>query len=170
MNNIYSLASISSERTQNAIHKLSKLLRYVLYDNNQTEVPLENEIDFINNYLELVKLRLSSKVNVTFNIKGDITNWQIAPMLFISLIENAFKHGVNGSENSFVDITLDVTNEKLRFLVKNSLFPKPNYDKSGSGIGLDNLIKRISIIYGKNGSFKYFSENNEFIALIIIKR
>ena len=170
LNNIYSLASISTERTQSAVHQLSKLLRYVLYDNNQTEVPLQNEIDFINNYLDLIRLRLSSRVDISFNITGDSSNWNIAPMLFISLIENAFKHGISSSEKSFVNINLVLTETTLDFSVKNSLFPKPKDDRSGSGIGLDNLKRRLDIIYKKNARFKTETKDNQFTAEINIIR
>ena len=170
LNNIYSLVAISQDRAQSAIHQLSKLLRYVLYDNYETEVPLSKEIEFINNYLDLVKLRFSSKADISFEIKGEPSEWNIAPMLFISLIENAFKHGINGSGKSFVHINLFVDNEKLLFDVANSYFYKHSDDRSGSGIGLDNLRTRLAISYGKNASFTAGRKDDKFMSEIRILR
>ena len=91
-------------------------------------------------------------------------------MLFISLIENAFKHGISSSEKSFVNINLVLTETTLDFSVKNSLFPKPKDDRSGSGIGLDNLKRRLDIIYKKNARFKTETKDNQFTAEINIVR
>ena len=168
LNNIYSLVAISQDHAQSAIHQLSKLLRYVLYDNDQEEVDLVKEIDFINNYLDLVKLRFSSKVEITFSIEGETKDWQIAPMIFISLIENAFKHGINSIGKSYVHIKLTLNENQLIFRVINSYFEKSNDDRSGSGIGLDNLQKRLSLIYGKNAKFIAERNIDPFEAEIII--
>lgn len=149
LNNIYSLIAFSPDKAQQAVHDLSKLLRYVLYDNNQHYVPLEKELDFIRNYVELMRLRLPGEVDVRVDFPcGEYKGVLIAPLLFISLIENAFKHGVSNSKPSFIHIALCVESDReITCTIQNSYFPKDNDDKSGSGIGLSNLRKRLELLY-----------------------
>lgn len=107
LNNIYSLIAISPERAQSAVLELSKLLRYVLYENTQPYVPMEKELEFNHNYIELMRLRLARHVQVDVNIPtGLCRGYKIAPLLFITLIENAFKHGTSASTRSFVKINM----------------------------------------------------------------
>lgn len=166
LNNIYSLIVFSPERAQDAVHDLSRLLRYVLYESSHSKVPLEKELDFISNYVELMRIRLPENVKLSTEIKREsITGVFIAPLLFISLIENAFKHGVSNNKPSFINIFINVDDGKLICRIENSSFPKESKDKSGSGIGLVNLRKRLSLLYPGNYSFtseqrgeNYFSE------------
>ncbi|MEG1675919.1 MAG: histidine kinase [Bacteroidales bacterium] len=168
LNNIYSLVGISPEKAQDAIHQLSKLLRYVLYDNNTEEVPISQEIEFIENYLDLVRLRFSSKVKINFNILGTSQEVRIAPLLFISLVENAFKHGISTKSESFVNILLDLsTPGEVRFEVLNSYFPRGDEDKSGSGIGLENLRKRLSLMY--DGRYEFIAKREGDIYISSVK-
>lgn len=170
LNNIYSLIGFSQERAQEAVHQLSKLLRYVLYDNNQTEVPVSQEIGFMQNYLDLVRLRFSSKVEIDFRVTGTHTELPVAPLLFVSLIENSFKHGVSTSEKSFVRIHLDLTvPDRLIFTSENSFFPKNEQDRSGSGIGLENLRKRLALIYREKATFIAEKREDTFFAEVIIR-
>lgn len=106
LNNIYSLIAFSPERAQEAVHDLSRLLRYVLYDSSQPMVPLEKELDFIRNYVELMRIRLPEHVKLTTDISAATPETQVAPLLFISLIENAFKHGVSHNKPSFIDLKI----------------------------------------------------------------
>ena len=149
LNNIYSLISFSPERAQGAVHELSKLLRYVLYENNQHFVPLEKELDFLRNYIELMRIRLPEQVKLETRIEsGEASSALIAPLLFISLIENAFKHGVSYSNPSFIHIQIMAADRyNLTCEITNSFFPKSDQDKSGSGIGLSNLRKRLELLY-----------------------
>lgn len=149
LNNIYSLIAFSPEKAQQAVHDLSKLLRYVLYENNQHFVPMEKEMAFIRNYVELMRIRLPEQVDVQVDLpeKG-CEQVAIAPLLFISLIENAFKHGVSNSRPSFIRIALQiVAARQVVCTIRNSYFPKDKQDKSGSGIGLVNLEKRLALLY-----------------------
>ena len=113
LNNIYALIAFDSDKAQQAVQELSKLLRYVLYDNQQTYVPLCKEVDFIRNYIELMRIRLSSNVKMTtqFDIQPD-SQTLIAPLIFISLIENAFKHGISPTETSFISIRISESNKR----------------------------------------------------------
>lgn len=154
LNNIYALTAFDTEKAQQAIQELSKLLRYVLYDNQATFVPLAKEVDFIRNYIELMRIRVSAqvKINTNFQIRPDSQS-PVAPLLFISLIENAFKHGVSPTEPSFIDITLTEDEHKINCMIRNSNYPKNSMDKSGSGIGLEQVHKRLELLYA--GHYKW---------------
>ena len=148
LNNIYALIAFDTDKAQQAVQELSKLLRYVLYDNQQTYVPLGKETDFIRNYIELMRIRLSSNVQMTTQI--DIlpdSQTLIAPLIFISLIENAFKHGISPTERSFIHIHLAENETEVICEISNSNHPKNIMDKSGSGIGLEQVSRRLEILY-----------------------
>ncbi|MBC8594776.1 histidine kinase [Oscillospiraceae bacterium N12] len=148
LNNIYALIAFDSDKAQMAVQELSKLLRHVLYDNQQTYVSLGKEMDFIRNYIELMRIRLSSNVKVETYINIDPDNrTEIAPLIFISLIENAFKHGISPTEPSFIRIVFSETNGEVKCEITNSYHPKAETDKSGSGIGLEQVSKRLALIY-----------------------
>lgn len=172
LNNIYALIAFDSDKAQQAVQDLSKLLRYVLYDNQEMFVPLQKEIDFIKNYIELMRIRVSAKVNIVteFNIKPQ-SQTPIAPLIFISLIENAFKHGISPSGESFINISISENDNEIICVIKNSNFPKTEKDKSGSGIGLEQVRKRLEIIYQGNYKWEcYLSDNGKiYNSSIVIK-
>ncbi len=147
LNNIYSLIGISANDSQEAVLKLSKLMRYLLYDSDQGETRLSSEIEFMNNYIDLMRLRLSEKVQLAVSFPEKYENLSIPPLLFISVIENAFKHGISYREKSFVDIRMDVSKEMINFSCTNSYFKKVNETDNPSGIGLDNLKKRLALLF-----------------------
>jgi len=158
LNNIYSLVIVKPEKAQEAIHRLSNLLRYALYENNTNFVPLNNELKFIESYVQLMSLRVSKNVQLSTQIKGSNPVDQIAPMLFISIIENAFKHGVSPTEASFIRINIEAkTGQGIICTVENSNFPKKEMDRSGSGIGHENLLKRLDLLYP--GKYELTAEN-----------
>lgn len=170
LNNIYALIPISKERAQQTVHELSQLLRYLLYDNNEREVPLEKDLLFVKNYISLMRLRLNSLV--TLNEKIDVNGGQgksIAPLLFISLVENAFKHGVSSDKPSFIDIVIKVNGDKVHCRVENSYFPKNENDKSGSGIGIINLKRQLDILYADKYSFNIEKKGERYIADLTIE-
>lgn len=148
LNNIYALIAFNTDKAQQAVQELSKLLRYVLYDNQQTHVPLCKEVDFIRNYIELMRIRLTGNVEVItrFNVQPD-SRTEIAPLIFISLIENAFKHGISSTEASFIHLTLSEDSQGIICEIQNSFHPKNDMDKSGSGIGLEQVSKRLELLY-----------------------
>ena len=149
LNNIYSLIAISPDRAQSAVLELSKMLRYVLYENAQAYVPMEKELEFNHNYIELMRLRLARHVKVEVDMpQGLCRGYQIAPLLFITLIENAFKHGTSATEPSFVTIVMSEPSQGvIECHIENSCFPKNESDKSGSGIGLKNLSRQLELLY-----------------------
>lgn len=165
LNNIYCLIAFSPDRAQGAVHDLSRLLRYVLYDSNQKFVPLGKELDFIRNYVELMRIRLPEHVSLDLQISGqENEGGMIAPLLFISLIENAFKHGVSNNLPSFIRICITYDKTEVHCRIENSYFPKNGQDKSGSGIGLVNLEKRLELIYPESYSFRHEQDGDTYIA------
>jgi two-component sensor histidine kinase len=166
LNNIYALIAISQEKAQLAVHELSQLLRYVLYDNNDVrEVALEKDMQFVCNYIALMKLRLSQDVKLSVDINAkDGMGKTIAPLLFISLVENAFKHGVTANKDSFISISIKVIGTKVVCHVENSYFPKDSSDKSGSGIGIANLKRQLSILYPDRHTYSIKCTDDKYIA------
>ena len=154
LNNIYALTSFSPERAQKAIEQLSCLLRHILYENEQSEISIYDEIDFIGNYISLMKLRVTN--NVKINFTTDIqegSNTMIAPMILISLVENDFKHGISTTKPSFIHIYVSADNNTVKCSIKNSNFPKQENDKSGHGIGLKQVGRRLELAY--SGRYKW---------------
>lgn len=147
LNNIYSLISISPEKAQEAVHSLSKLMRYLLYETGHKKVELSQEILFLKKYIQLMELRFTDKTKVSVQFPSICNNSNVAPLLFLPMIENAFKHGVSATQPSYISFEMTIKNNQLFFLSKNSNFPKSDTDKSGSGIGLDNLEKRLKLLY-----------------------
>ena len=147
LNNISSLAQINGEETQEAIMQLSDLLRYAMYETNKPKVRLDGEVEFMRNYIDLMKLRCNEMTTV--NCQLSIVNYQleVAPLLFISLIENAFKHGMNSNAPATIDIRLEQQDDTLIFNCDNTNNPKPTKDRSGSGIGLENTRRRLDLLY-----------------------
>ncbi|MDR2949307.1 MAG: histidine kinase [Prevotella sp.] len=170
LNNIYSLIAIDQDRAQNAVHRLSNLLRYVMYDNDQKFVPMDKELEFTKNYIDLMKLRLSSSVKINITIDDAGSKDLIASLMFITLIENAFKHGINNGENSFIDITILVDPGKgVLCTVENSLVEKEeNMEARNSGIGLANLSKRLELLYLDKYEFTVEKRTNSFFTLLRI--
>ena len=169
LNNIYSLVDISPDQAKSSIHSLSKLMRYMLYETNMELVSLSKEIEFMNKYIALMKLRVSDKTIVNSNFPTEETGIKIAPLLFISLIENAFKHGVAASKESSIDIQMTYNDKTVIFTVENDNFPKKTDDKSGSGIGLQNLEKRLKLLYLNKYTFKTTVKNNRFLVHLEIE-
>ncbi|WP_296260474.1 histidine kinase [uncultured Phocaeicola sp.] len=172
LNNIYALIAFYTEKAQQAVQELSKLLRYVLYDNQQLFVPLSKEIDFIRNYIELMRIRVSPQVDIqtTFDIKPE-SQTPIAPLIFISLIENAFKHGISPTEPSFINIAITETEKEICCTIRNSNYPKTRADKSGSGIGLEQVSKRLELLYPKRYRWQrnLSPDKKEYISALYIQ-
>ena len=147
LNNISSLAQIDADETQEAIMQLSDLLRYAMYETNKPKVRLDGEVEFMRNYIELMKLRCNemTKVDAQFTIHN--AQSEVAPLLFISLVENAFKHGMNSNEPASINIRLEQQDDTLVFVCDNTNNPKPTKDLSGSGIGLENTRRRLDLLY-----------------------
>lgn len=169
LNNIYSLIAIDPNKAQTSVHHLSSLLRYILYENERF-VPIDKELQFTNSYIDLMRLRLNSDVKLNILIKNDNCDKQIASLLFITLIENAFKHGINNGADSFIDIKISIEpNSGVLCTVENSLGEsKGNIEAKNSGIGLANLRKRLELLYPNSHDLQIKKGNDRFCALLYI--
>ena len=148
LNNIYALTSIDQQKAQDAIKQFSELLQHQLYNNEKDFVDIRKEADFIHNYINLMRIRLSANVKITEETKiSPDADIYVSPMIFITLVENAFKHGVSTDEDCFINVVLHAEQEKIEFLVENSNNPKNTQDKSAHGIGLPMLKQKLDIIY-----------------------
>lgn len=171
LNNIYALISFDQKKAQKAVISLSELMRQMLYGNEQTDINLQDEIQFIDNYINLMRLRLPQTVEI--DVRYDIPEpcrIRIAPLIFISLVENAFKHGVSLSEPCFISIHLSADDHQICFESSNSNFPKSKKDSSGHGIGLDQVQRRLDILYPENYKWEkgILKDNNTYISKITI--
>jgi hypothetical protein len=168
LNNIYALIERSPSLAQETVHSLAKLMRYLLYDTDTPRVSLSDEIGFMRQYVELMKLRLSDKAKVEADFPEVSGTYEVPPLLFISLIENAFKHGISATQNSELSFRLEVIGPMIRFSAENTNFPKSEKDKSGSGIGLINLRKRLGLIYPDRHYFHSRVEGSRYFVVLEI--
>lgn len=170
LNNIYALIEFDRDKAQKAIMELSKLLRHLLYDNQQELVNLKDEAEFMHNYIDLMKIRLAENVTITENFNlPDPCHVQVAPLIFISLVENAFKHGISPTDKSFITVDLTAEDGKIICQVINSNFPKNEKDRSGNGIGLHLIRDRLSLTYPDQYEWiQELQDNNKVYASKII--
>jgi len=161
LNNIHALVDIDPEEAKDSIVKLSGLMRYLLYEGDKSTIPLKKEIDFLNQYISLMKLRFSDSVDVSFNASKEIPDMEVPALLFISFVENAFKHGVSYQHESFIDISLDYQGGRLLFNCRNSCPEERNIDKEG-GIGIINSQRRLALIYGDDYKMDIVNKDNVY--------
>ena len=147
LNNIYSLIGIDGPTAQESVLKLSKLMRYLLYESEHGETMMSHEIDFMNNYIDLMKLRISQKVELKIDFPTGFQDFSIPPLLFVPFIENAFKHGVSYRDPSYIHIHMEIGNEKIKFVSENSIGSVQNPELRHSGIGLENVQKRLGLLF-----------------------
>lgn len=169
LNNISSLTQIDPDGAQDAIAQLSDLLRYAIYKTDKPLVPIAGEVEFMRNYIGLMQLRCNEKtvVNTSFNITDN--QMEVAPLLFISLIENAFKHGVSSNKPSHIDIRVEAKDNALSFVCDNTNYPKTDVDRSGSGIGLENTRRRLELMYHDRYTWEQTIDNDIYHVKINIK-
>jgi len=169
LNNIYSLIDSHPDNAKEVLHRLSKLMRFILYQTNNQEVLLKDEFNFIENYVALMKIRTQNNVNISLEIPNSVPTIQIPPLLYIPLVENAFKHGIDPIKSSVIQIWFSVDKNQLHFEVTNTNYPKIHHDRSGSGIGISNLQKRIAILFlNKDYVFEQKIIAEYFITKLII--
>ena len=158
LNNLYALTVKNSEKASEVILKLSDMMRYTIYEGDKEMVTLENEIKYLNNYIELHKIRYRKSLDIVFNHDVD-TSLTIAPLLYIILLENAFKHGTETlTENAFIHINLKEETDFIIFSIENNF--EPNELSSSKGIGLQNLKRRLSLLYKNKHKLKVDISNN----------
>ncbi len=171
LNAIYALTLKKSDLAPEMVLKLSSLLDYMLYECNTESVPLCKEIKIINDYIELEKIRYGNKVKVQFNTTGATDGVYIAPLILFPLIENSFKHGINNEiNNSWIEINMNVSVQKLIFKVENSCSndSKRETNDGETGIGLNNVKRRLNLLYNKKYQFVIEEKKNSFVIILEI--
>jgi len=147
LNSLYYLATIQSPNTPEVIVKLSRMMRYMLYDSNRAKVTLQQEIEYMQNFIELEKMRIGKPVPITFDTKGPLSSIYIVPLILNTFLENAFKHGLNNhSSDGFIRVKIHADPEHLTFVAENSKPESPDI-KEKSGIGLQNVKRRLELSY-----------------------
>lgn len=164
LNNLYVFALENSPKTPTIILELSGVLRYMLYDCSEEFVSLSKEIKHVQNYIELHKIQFEQSSHVNFESKGSYENWEIAPLILTTFIENAFKHSASSmTEHIYIDIKSNITEDgKLTFTCENSFTKQSNVENLGKGIGLKNVIKRLNILYPQKHHLDINSNDNIF--------
>ncbi len=161
LNNIYSLAVTGSENTAPVILKLSSIMRYIISDAQMDSVPLESEVTFIKHFIDLQLVRLTDKVKVNFTIDGAIENKMIEPLLFIPFVENAFKYGVSTKENTEIIFHLKVSEKRIIFSASNKVVHTENNYKETTGIGINNVKRRLALLYPGKHDLRIFNNSGE---------
>jgi len=170
LNNIYSLISINAEDSKDAVLKLSKLMRYLLYESEHGNTRLSNEIAFMNHYIDLMKLRMSDKISLLVSFPDDYEDVSIPPLLFIPFIENAFKHGISYREKSFIDISMKTMKDTIFFRCVNSNMSSGEIvETDHHGIGLENVSKRLNLLFPGRHELKINKSDKIFEVLLDIK-
>ena len=169
LNNIYSLIQLSPERAMEAVHGLARLMRYHLYETNAEKVPVSGEVDFMKSYVSLMQLRTNANVQVDQAYDFEHGDDQVAPLLFVPLLENAFKHGISSDHPSLIRIRLEEKQHVLSLVVENSLLSSSVSVDTNKGIGLDNLQKRLQLIYPNRHRFESGREGEVFRVKLVIQ-
>ena len=166
LNNIHALVDVNPEQAKMSILKLSKLMRYMLYDSNNGSVTLEKELAFLRNYVELMKMRYSEKVHIDVQIPTDESSRLVPPLLFISFVENAFKHGVSYVKDSRIKISVEPGEDSVKFYCGNTKAGTLN--EQPGGIGLENSRKRLDLIYGTDYTLTVADNEDTYEVTLII--
>lgn len=161
LNNIHALIDINTAEAKESIIKLARLMRHLLYDSKVELIPLKKEVEFIQNYVELMQLRYSEKVRIDLHLQGQLPDTTIPPLLYTSFVENAFKHGISYQESSYITISISCEAENLVFDIKNSN-PRLKREDESSGIGIENSRKRLDLLYGSRYSLDIKDGKDEF--------
>ena len=154
LNNIVALVRLKSEELEPTILKLSSLMQYMLYETDEDKALLKSEVDYLQNYIDLQKLRFGKRLNVQFDVELTEDWHTIEPMLLIPFVENAFKHGTGMIENPVIDISLTAANGELLFTVKNKYIAMDEAKDKVSGIGMSNVKRRLKLLYGNKHHLK----------------
>jgi len=163
LNNIHALIDINTETAKDAVIRLSTLMRYLLYETSEGHIALKKEIEFIESYISLMRLRYSNKVAVTTEIPEIIPDVEIPPMLFVSLLENAFKHGVSYQSHSYIAFSMAIVEQKIVCVLRNSKHKNTaKSEKKYSGIGLTNIKKSLDLLFQNDYNFNILDSETDF--------
>jgi two-component system, LytTR family, sensor kinase len=168
LNNIYMLSLKQSPQTSEMIYRLSALLSYMLYDTKRHYIEVEKEIDYVKNYINLEKIRYGERLDVQLTVFNNVQSVSVPPLLFLPLVENAFKHGVsNAVEDSWIHIDISLKKKTLIFKIENSIMKEKSISNGfGNGLGLENLKRRLEILYPNRHELKVMSDNVSYLATL----
>ena len=167
LNNIYSLIEFDPQKAQQSVHSLSKLMRHFMQNSDQKQISLAEEVDFLQQYISLMQLRLTDRTTVEVDFPKQVPQLTIAPLLFISLVENAFKHGVSATTTTTLSFSLKVEGDTIIFRSENTKIPTQESLYS-SGIGIDNLKKRLTLLYPERHQYTIEEKEGKYIAQLTI--
>lgn len=169
LNSLYALTLKKSDEAPDTVLKLSNMMRYMLYECNDKTVPLEKEIAYIKNYIDLESIRVPDRNVVNLSIEGDPENKQIMPLIFSPFIENSFKHGLSTVDSGFIDIKLKILEDHLFFNLSNSYQPSDRGKDKLGGIGLENVKRRLNLVYPDNHMLRIDKANSTYTIELYIK-
>ncbi len=163
LNNIVALVRLKSDKLEPTVLKLSSLMQYMLYETDEDKVLLKSEVDYLQSYTDLQQLRFGDRLTLHIDLQVAEDWHAIEPMLLIPFVENAFKHGTGMINNPVINISLRAENDELNFVVKNKYIDEDKAKDKVSGIGLDNVKRRLELLYGKNQSLKIDTTDNWYV-------
>jgi hypothetical protein len=169
LNSIYSLAIIKSDRTPEAVIKLSEIMRYIIYDTERKEVPLSKEVEYIANYIELQRLRLSKQIQIEFTTELSKEESIIEPLLLLPFVENAFKHGIDPETGGKIIVSIVQEGNILRLHVENPIVENNTSKNGSSGLGMSNTLKRLKLLYHDNYTLTAGPVDRSYILDLILK-
>jgi two-component system, LytTR family, sensor kinase len=158
LNNIYTLTLAKHDKAPEAVRKLSDIMRYVTDEAGNDFVPLQSEITCASDYIDLQRLRLNEKTQVHFSIIGNVNDKRVAPLIFMTFIENTFKYGISSHESSVIDISIHTNEQEIRFLCSNKIFPK-RLEEAATGMGITNATRRLEHTYPLKHKLEIKQEN-----------
>ena len=168
LNNIYALAVNRSENTAPSVMKLSQMMRYIAEEATENFVALADEIDCLENYIDLQKLRLNAKTSVLFEVNNANPQTEIAPLILMTFVENAFKYGISNHYPSQIQIRIDNAADEILFFCKNKIFDS-NKEPDRVGVGIDNTKKRLDLLYAENYNLKIDKDEEMFSVNLKLK-
>lgn len=168
LNTVYALAVKKASETPEAVINLSEMMRYMLYEADKDSVALEKELEYLQHYIYLQRLRLKDSEAVTFNVHGDYKHKKIQPLLFVSFIENAFKYGTDFTGKTMVKIVIDIQDEGLSFFCENNVGHR-KVDRENSGIGLENTKSRLQLLYPNRHQLSITANNELYTVNLHLK-
>lgn len=169
LNNIVALVRLKSDKLEPTILKLSSLMQYMLYETDEDKVLLKSEVDYLQSYTDLQQLRFGDRLTLQIDLQVAEDWHAIEPMLLIPFVENAFKHGTGMINNPIINISLRVVNGELNFIVKNKYIDEDKAKDKVSGIGLDNVKRRLELLYGKNQNLKIDTMGDWYVVILQLK-
>ena len=169
LNNIHALVDIDPEKAKDTILELSKMMRYVLYEGDKQVIPLQRETDFLKTYISLMRLRYTDKVKISVDIPKRMPEAGIPPLLLITFVENAFKHGISYKQDCFIKIKMSLDDDRLKFTCKNSkVLAKEGDSEKAGGVGLANVKQRLELLYGNNYTLDFDEAEDTYEVLLLL--